>query len=78
MVDMVVGHSGDEIVRQPAMARLASFEHSGRVAAVEVRQAGRQASRLEQGGWGGTNAACLCLLLPPIHHLLPHHQAAWG
>lgn len=37
IIDLVVGHSGDEIVRQPAVARLASFQHSGRVSAVEVR-----------------------------------------
>ena len=37
MLDLAVGRRGDEIERQPAMARLASFQHSGRVAAVEVR-----------------------------------------
>jgi hypothetical protein len=36
VLDLAVGHRGDEIDRQPAMARLASFQHSGRVAAVEV------------------------------------------
>ncbi|KAL4420300.1 hypothetical protein ABPG77_001390 [Micractinium sp. CCAP 211/92] len=40
IIDLVVGHSGDEIVRQPAVARLASFQHSGRVAAVEVADLG--------------------------------------
>ncbi len=37
IVDLAVGHSGDEIASHPAMKRLASFTHSGRVAAVEVR-----------------------------------------
>ena len=37
VIDLAVGHSGDKIARQPALARLASFQHSGRVTAVEVR-----------------------------------------
>ena len=36
-MDLAVGHSGDEIASHPAMKRLASFTHTGRVAAVEVR-----------------------------------------
>ena len=44
MLDLAVGHRGDEIDRQPAMARLASFQHSGRVAAVEVSTAAAAAA----------------------------------
>ncbi|PRW44562.1 nuclear pore complex NUP43 [Chlorella sorokiniana] len=40
IVDLAVGHSGDEVAAHPAMKRLASFTHSGRVAAVEVADLG--------------------------------------
>ncbi|KAI3428409.1 hypothetical protein D9Q98_007236 [Chlorella vulgaris] len=44
LIDLAVGHSGDEIVQQPAMTRLASFHHSGgRVAALEVADCGNGA-----------------------------------
>lgn len=38
IVDLAVGHTDDEIASHPAMKRLASFTHSGRVAALEVRR----------------------------------------
>lgn len=38
IVDLAVGTRGNEVARQPAMKRLASFQHSGRVAALEVRR----------------------------------------
>ena len=39
MIDLAVGQAGDEIAAHPALKRLASFQHSGRVVAVEVRHA---------------------------------------
>ncbi|KAL4428539.1 hypothetical protein ABPG75_002628 [Micractinium tetrahymenae] len=54
IIDLVVGHSGDEIVRQPAVARLASFQHSGRVAAVEVADLGGGALALLAASSDGT------------------------
>ena len=36
LFDLAVSHRGNEIAAQPAMSRLASFQHSGRVAALEA------------------------------------------
>ncbi len=37
VVDLVVGHNGDAVAAQPTMARLAAFQHPGRVTAIQVR-----------------------------------------
>lgn len=56
-MDLAVGHSGDEIAAHPAMKRLASFTHSGRVAAVEVRQ-------LQLEAWPAESASTGCAADP--------------
>lgn len=38
VIDLAVGQAGDEIAGHPSLKRLASFQTSGRVAAVEVRR----------------------------------------